>query len=84
MDPQVMGTTSEGYKDLAGKRCYLKGYLLFPPYLCPDGLGELSTRNIQRLWKYYQGVLQNTYHDGHIETNQFLICSITKDFSDGR
>ena len=81
MDPQVMVTTSEGSKDLAGKIFYLKGCLLFPPYFCPDGLGKLSNRNIKRLWKYYQGLLQNTYHGWHIETNHFLICSTTKDFS---
>ena len=36
---------------------------------------------MQRGWKYYQVVRQNTYHGGHIETDHQVTCSIPEYFS---
>ena len=45
------------------------------PYPWLDGTQELSgSINIQIEFKEYQGVIHNTYHGGHIETDNHFIC----------
>ena len=67
-DPDIK-SWSQPVKDLkymVSMKYNLKGSFLFYPYRFPDGLGAFSTVNIQRGWKYYQGVFHNTYHVGNI------------------
>ena len=66
--------------DLLKNSCNLKGSLVFPPYCWPDGVKVFyESRNIQIGWKYYQGVIHNTYHGGNIETYHVVICSMLED-----
>ena len=60
--------------------CNLKGSLVFCPYRWPDGVKLFSgSSNIQRSWKVYKGVINNTYHGGNIENDYHVICSILED-----
>ena len=50
---------------------------MFCPYPWPYGVKDFyGSRNIQIGWKYYQGVIHNTYYGGHIETDHHIICLI--------
>ena len=42
---------------------------------------EYFSGSAHKGWKYYQGVTHNTYHDGNIETDQRVICSMPEDVS---
>ena len=67
-------------RDLLNKICNLKISLVFCLYRWPDGVKEFSgSSNIHRGWKDYQGVIHNTYHGGHIETDHHIICSMIED-----
>ena len=64
------------------KSCNLKGSLVSFPYRWPDGVKAFSSSsNIQRVWKYYQGVIRNTYYGGHIRTDHHVISSMPEDVS---
>ena len=62
---------------LLKKRCNLKVLLVFFPYRWPDEVKAFSvSSNIHRGWKYYQGVIHNTYHGRHIKTDHRIILSM--------
>ena len=37
---------------------------------------------MNKSWKYCQELINNTYHGGHIETDNHFICSIPEDVAD--
>ena len=49
------------------------------PHRWPNGLKEFSSGSTHKEWKYYQGVIHNTYHGGNIETYHVVICSMLED-----
>ena len=61
------------------KLCNLKGLLVFCSYHFPNAPKEFSGGSVHKGWKDYQGVIHNTYHGRHIETDHNVICSITED-----
>ena len=66
--------------DLLKKSRILRGLLVFFPYRWPDGGKSFSgSINIQRGWKHYHRVINNTYHGGHIETDHHVICLMPED-----
>ena len=75
-----MGTTSEGtagYVEEDMQPKYVIGVLYLPLSRRDETL--YVSINIQSGWKYYKGVIHNTYQFGYIETNHHVILSITKD-----
>ena len=83
-DPDIKSWAQpvKALRDLRKKKCNLRGSLLFPPYLWPDGLKEFSgSSHIHRGWKDYQGVIRNTYYGRNIETDHHVICSIPEDMA---
>ena len=40
---------------------------------------RISSRITHKEWKYYQGIIHNTYHGGNIETYHHVLCSIPED-----
>ena len=46
---------------------------MFCPYRWTDGLKEFYSGGAHKGWKYDQGLINNTYHGGHIETNHHVI-----------
>ena len=42
----------------------------------PDGLKAFSSGGAHKGWRYYLGVIHNTYHGGNIEADHHTICSI--------
>ena len=66
--------------DLLKKICNLKGSVVFPPYRWTDGVKVFYvSRNIQRGWEGYKGVMNTTYYVGHIETGHHVICSMPEE-----
>ena len=61
--------------------CNLKVALVFSPYHWPYGLKEFALSGTHKGRNYFQGVIHNTYHGGHIETDHYVIFSITWDVS---
>ena len=50
------------------------------PYSFPDEVKVFyGSSNIYRSWKDYQGVINNTYHGGNIETDHHVIGLIPAD-----
>ena len=71
-----MAATNEGHKVTGGDNIqHQKGIGIFP-YCYPVGLSKYSTSFTHKCWKYYQEVLCNTYHGGHIETDHRVIFSV--------
>ena len=48
-------------------------------YRWPKGLKECSSGSAHKGWKYYQGVINNTYHDLHIVTDHHVILLMPED-----
>ena len=74
-DPDIKSWTQPvvTIKDLLKKIFNLKGELYFCPYRWLDGLKWLSIGGTHKGWKYYQGVIHNSYNGGHIVTDHHVI-----------
>ena len=68
-------------KDLLKNRCNLKGALVFCTYRWKNGQKEFSSGSPHKVWKDYQGVIHNTYHSGHIESDHHVICLMSEDMA---
>ena len=60
-------------KDLIIYICKLKGALVFYHYRFPDEIKNISSGGAHKGWKYYLGVIHNTYHGGNIEISHRFI-----------
>ena len=66
-------------KDPLKNRCNLKGVLTVFPYHFLNELKEFSSGISHKGWKDYQGLINDTYHGRHVETDHHFICSIPED-----
>ena len=74
-DPSIHSWAQQvgSLKELLKKRCNLKWALVLCPYIWPNGLKGFSSGTAHKGRKDYQGVINNTYHGGHIETKHHII-----------
>ena len=66
-------------KDPLKNRCNLKGVLTVCTYHFLNELKEFSCGISHKGWKDYQGLINDTYHGRHVETDHHFICSIPED-----
>ena len=74
-----MFTTSEGHKGHVGEDLQPQRGINILTYYCQNELKYLSRLRTHKGWKYYQGVVHNTYHSGNIETYHHVMFLMTEE-----
>ena len=74
-----MVTASGRTKGTSEKEMQTKISISIPSLTLSKWSGKKYCGRAHEGWKDYQGLIHNTYHGGHIETDHIFICSIPED-----